>query len=357
MFKSLREKLGNVLGKFSKEVEEETEEVVEEVNEDKVLNEKSKKEEKAVEVEKKEEIADEPKEVEVKEKKGFFGRVKEKITTTSLSEDKFEELFWDVELVLMENNVASEVIEKIKLDLKENLTSTRINRGGIEGIIKETLKESIEEILDQEKIDLEKEIEKKKPYIISMIGVNGSGKTTTLAKLAYKLKKKYSIVIAASDTFRAAAIDQLQEHADKLGIKLIKHDYKSDPTAVAFDAIKHAEKQNIDVVIIDTAGRLHSNDNLMMELKKLERVCKPDMKIFVGESITGNDCVEQARTYNEMVGIDGIILSKVDVDDKGGAAISVSKITGKPILYFGNGQRYEDLEEFDKQKIIDSLEL
>ena len=374
MFKALREKLGSVIGKFSKEVEETVEETVEEVPEEQVEKEEKKPEakkekksekkkvvEETVEKESEEvvEKEEEPDEVEevVEEKKGFFGRVKDRITTTSLSEEKFEELFWDIELALIENNVASEVIEKVKEDLKTNLTSQRIARGTIEKVIRDTLKESIEEILIQETVDIEKEIKKKKPYVIAMIGVNGSGKTTTLAKLANKLKEKHSVIIAASDTFRAAAIDQLQEHADKLGLKLIRHDYKSDPTAVAFDAIKHAESKKIDVVIIDTAGRLHSNDNLMNELKKLERVCKPDLKIFVGESITGNDCVEQARTYNEMIGIDGIILSKVDVDDKGGAAISVSKITGKPILYLGNGQRYEDLEVFDKQKIIDGLNL
>ena len=203
--------------------------------------------------------------------------------------------------------------------------------------------------------------EKKKagePLIISFIGVNGSGKTTTIAKVArlfqnYKLKP----VIAAADTFRAAAIQQIEAHALKLGVKLIKHDYGSDPAAVAFDAVKFAKQKAMDVVLIDTAGRLHSNINLMDEMKKIMRVAKPDLKLFIGEAITGNDCVEQAKEFNEAVGIDGVILCKADVDDKGGAAISVSHVTGKPILYLGIGQGYDDLKEFDKSIVLDSLEL
>jgi fused signal recognition particle receptor len=164
-------------------------------------------------------------------------------------------------------------------------------------------------------------------------------------------------VLAAADTFRAAAIDQLQLHADKLGVKLIRHDYGSDPAAVAFDAIKHAEAKKIDIVLIDTAGRLHSNINLMDEMKKIMRVAKPDLKIFVGESITGNDCVEQAKHFNDAVGIDGIILAKADVDEKGGAAISVSYVTQKPILFLGIGQEYEDLQQFDKERLLASIGL
>lgn len=361
MFKALKEKLGNVLSKFTKDVEQEEEIIEEEVVEKpaKKLADSKKKEvkEKVKQTTVKEEI-DVLEEVdEIKEDKGFFSKLKEKITTTTLSEEKFEDLFWDLEIMLMENNMAQEVIDKIKQDLKETLTSKRVQRSSTKKIIEETLQNSLREILSVPKIDLDAKIKSKKPFIISMIGVNGSGKTTSLAKLIHLLQKKYSVVVAASDTFRAAAIQQLEEHTTKLGVKLIKHDYKSDPSAVAFDAIKHAESKGIDIVLIDTAGRLHSNDNLMNELKKLDRVCKPDIKIFVGESITGNDCTEQARIYNEMIGIDGIILSKVDVDEKGGAAISISKVTGKPIMFIGTGQTYGDLEEFDPEKVLDSLGL
>jgi fused signal recognition particle receptor len=227
-------------------------------------------------------------------------------------------------------------------------------------MIFDSLKESVETLFINNDFDIISEIKKKKskPYIVSFIGVNGSGKTTSMAKIAnLLLKNNLSVVFAASDTFRAAAIQQLEEHANKLGIKMIKHDYESDPAAVAFDAIKHAEAKGIDVVLIDTAGRLHSNDNLMNELKKLIRVNKPDLKIFVGESITGNDCVEQAKLFNETVGIDAIVLAKADVDEKGGAAISVSFVTKKPIIFLGTGQTYDDLTKFDSRVIIKNIGL
>ncbi|MGV8171815.1 MAG: signal recognition particle-docking protein FtsY [Candidatus Woesearchaeota archaeon] len=296
------------------------------------------------------------------EHKGFFTKITETFTKIQITEDKFEELFWELEVVLLENNVAVEVIDKIKRDLKKELMSGKVSRKGIEELIISTLKQSIIELFDVEKIDLINKIKERKkdgkPYIIAIIGVNGSGKTTSIAKLTHKFQKNgFSVVLAASDTFRAAAIQQLEEHANKLNVKMVKHDYNSDPAAVAYDAIKYAEAKNVDVVIIDTAGRLHSNTNLMRELEKVMRVCKPDIKIFVGESITGNDCVEQAKEFDKVVGIDAIILAKADVDDKGGAAISVSYILQRPILYLGTGQTYDDLKEFNPKIIIESLEL
>ncbi|HLG24794.1 MAG TPA: signal recognition particle-docking protein FtsY [Candidatus Nanoarchaeia archaeon] len=294
------------------------------------------------------------------EKKGFFQTIKEKIITTKINEEQFQNLFWELELALMENNVAVEVIDKIKNDLKLQLVEKPIRRTKVEETIEETLKDSIKSLFQNSDFNLIDEIKQKKekPYVIAFIGINGSGKTTSIAKLANLLKENgFSCVLAASDTFRAASIEQLQLHADKLNIKMIKHDYGSDPAAVAFDAIKHAKAKNIDVVLIDTAGRMHSNSNLIDEMKKIMRVAKPDIKIFVGESITGNDCVEQARTFNEAVGIDGIILSKADIDEKGGAAISVSYVTKKPILYLGMGQEYKDLEIFSKERIIKNIGL
>ena len=260
----------------------------------------------------------------------------------------------------MENNVAMEVIEKIKADLKQNLVNNPIKRIGIERTIKDSLRSSINDLFDIDEISLLESInqKKEKPFVIAFFGINGSGKTTTIAKIANFLKgKKISCVVAASDTFRAASIEQLQHHADKVGIKLIKHDYGSDPAAVSFDAIKHAKAKNIDVVLIDTAGRLHSNINLMDELKKVVRVAKPDLKIFVGESIAGNDCIEQAQKFNETIGIDGIILTKADVDEKGGASISVSYVTKKPIMYLGVGQEYDDLKEFEPSLVVEGLGL
>ncbi len=293
-------------------------------------------------------------------KKGFFAAIKEKIVTTKINEGQFERLFWELELALMENNVAVEVIEKIKNDLKEELVEKPIKRTRVEETIQETLKGSIEGLFQSNDVDLVQEIKnkKEKPYVIAFFGINGSGKTTSIAKLANMLKEKnISCVLAASDTFRAASIEQLQLHADRIGVKLIKHDYGSDPAAVAFDAIKHAKAKDADVVLIDTAGRMHSNVNLVDEMKKIIRVAKPDLKIFVGESITGNDCIEQAKTFNDAVGIDGIILAKADIDEKGGAAVSVSYITKKPILYLGTGQRYSDLQVFNSEVVVKGLGL
>lgn len=292
------------------------------------------------------------------EKKGFLSFIKEKVTTKKIDEKQFEELFWELELALLESNVAVEVIEKIKDDLKEKLVNQPIKKSEINNIITNSLKESIENLFDIPTFNLLQRIKEKKPLVICFIGINGSGKTTTIAKVAHLLQKnKISCVMAAADTFRAAAIQQLEEHANNLNIKIIKHDYGADSAAVAFDAVKHAEARHIDAVLIDTAGRLHSNEDLMKEMQKLVRVAKPDLKIFIGESITGNDCVEQAKKFNELIGIDAIILSKADIDDKGGAAISVSYITKKPILYLGTGQTYDDLKEFNKEDIIKSLGL
>lgn len=308
------------------------------------------------------EVKPEPPKVEapetVPEKKGFFAKIKEAVTTKKISEKQFDEMFWDLELALLENNAAVEVVEKIKGDLKSDLVDKPIPRTKVQQTIVSSLRSSISGLFPVEPPDLLKIVKQKKPYIVCFVGVNGSGKTTSIAKVAHMLKQNgLSVVLAAADTFRAAAIDQLQVHADKLGVKLIKHDYGSDPAAVAFDAIKHAQAAKKDVVLIDTAGRLHSNINLMDEMKKIIRVAKPDLKLFVGESITGNDCVEQAKQFDEAVGIDGIVLAKADVDEKGGAAISVSYVTKKPIFYLGVGQEYSDLQQFDKDKLIASIGL
>jgi len=297
-------------------------------------------------------------EPEQPEKKGFFSRLREAVTTKKISGQQFDELFWDLEVALLENNVAIEVIEKIKQDLKLSLVDKPIPRGKVEDTILATLKTSLEELFVVPDIDLLQLSETKKPLVVCFVGINGSGKTTTIAKVAHMLKQRgKDVVLAAADTFRAAAIDQLQLHADKLGVKLIKHDYGADPAAVAFDAIKHAEATKKDLVLIDTAGRLHSNINLIDEMKKIVRVAKPDLILFIGESITGNDCVEQAKQFNEAVGINGIILSKADIDEKGGAAISVSYVTKKPILYLGVGQDYGDLKKFEPKALLESLGL
>ena len=312
------------------------------------------------EAKKQEPKAELPKKEHKEEKKGFFESLKERIITTKINEEQFNKLFWELELALLENNVAVEAIEKIKSDLKEALVEKPIKRGSIEETIETALKDSIKGLFVNSDFNLLEEIRKKqeKPYVIVFFGINGSGKTTSIAKVAKMLKdSKLNCVLAAADTFRAASIEQLELHGNKIGIKVIKHDYGSDPAAVAFDAIKHAKSKNADVVLIDTAGRMHSNKNLMREMEKVVRVAKPDLRIFVGESITGNDAVEQAKAFNDSLGIDGIILSKLDVDEKGGAAVSVSYVTQKPILYFGNGQEYKDLKKFEAEVVVKGLGL
>ncbi len=290
-----------------------------------------------------------------KGKTGFFGIFK-KFKTLKLDDEQFNSIFEELELSLIENNTAMEAIGEIKKSLKEKLVGKEIEKNEAEDEIKKGLKESFEKLLI-EPFDLVERIRKKDGiFVIVFFGINGSGKTTAIAKLAHLLKKSgISCVLAAADTFRAASIEQIQKHADNLGVKVIKHNYGADPAAVAFDAIKHAQANSIKAVLIDTAGRMHTKDNLLKEMEKICRVAKPDLKIFVGESITGNDIIEQVRSFNEMIGIDGIILTKTDVDEKGGAAISVGYVTQKPILFLGTGQKYEDLEKFSREKIIKGL--
>ena len=188
------------------------------------------------------------------------------------------------------------------------------------------------------------------------VGVNGSGKTLAIAKIAYMLKKQgKSCVMAAGDTFRAGAIEQLEIHANNLDVKIIKHGPGADPAAVAYDAIEHAKAKHKDVVLLDTAGRMQTNINLMDEMAKIKRVAKPDMIIFVGDALAGNDAVEQAKRFNEIVGIDGVILTKVDTDAKGGSALSVAYTIGKPLFFIGIGQKYEDQIPFNPQWMLDKI--
>jgi len=342
MFSYLKEKLKGAIAKISKKVEEAPVEKVEVVETPEVP-------EKVVEP-----VIEEKK----VEKKSFMSKVAEKVTTKKITEEKFNELFWELESVLLENNVAVEVIDKIKEDLQKDLVDTPIKRGKVAETILTSLKESIDDLFLHDPINLVAEAKKKKPYVIVFLGVNGSGKTTTVAKVAHVLlQHKLTCVLVAADTFRAGAEEQLQEHGDKLGVKVIKHGYGADPAAVGFDGIKYAKAHAIDVVLVDTAGRQHSNVNLMQQMEKIVRVVKPDLRVFVGESITGNDCVVQSKEFNDAVGIDAIILTKADVDEKGGAAVSISYVTHRPILYLGKGQAYDDLELFDKNKIIKNIGL
>ena len=194
------------------------------------------------------------------------------------------------------------------------------------------------------------------PLVVMFVGINGTGKTTTIGKLSnYYLKKGYTPVIAASDTFRAGAIEQVTHHADNVGVKIIKHQKGSDPAAVAFDAVEHARAQGKELVLIDTAGRMQTNVNLMDEMKKIKRVSKPDLVIFVGDALTGNDAVEQAKKFNDAIDIDGVILTKADADSKGGASLSIGYVIKKPIMFLGVGQGYDDIMEYDPDWMLNQL--
>ncbi len=272
-----------------------------------------------------------------------------------ISEKKLEEFLWQLEIDLLESDVAMEVAEEIKRDIKKKLVG--VSRKEARKIVEKAIRDAIYRILRESEGDFFEEIKsKEKPIVIMFVGVNGSGKTTAIAKLAWKLKNMgYSCIIAACDTFRAGAIEQLEKHAENLGVKLIKHDFGSDPAAVAYDAIEHAKARHKDVVLIDTAGRMQTNINLMEEMKKIKRVAKPDMIIFVGDALTGNDAIEQAKKFHETVGIDGVILTKVDADAKGGAALSIAYTIKKPLYFIGIGQEYDKQIPFKADWMIERI--
>ena len=275
-----------------------------------------------------------------------------------IKEGKLEDILWDLELALLESDVALPVIEEIKHNLKEELLDRRLSRGvSPEDAIEAALRNAIKKALSVGKIDFDSFVkEAEKPVVLMFIGVNGSGKTTTIARIAYRLKNMgVTSVMAAGDTFRAGAIEQITIHGNRLGIKVISQKAGSDPASVAYDAIEHAKARYKDVVLIDTAGRMQTNTNLMDEMKKIKRVAKPDMIIFVGDALAGNDAVEQARKFDEAVGIDAVVLTKIDADAKGGAALSIAHAVGKPVIFVGNGQEYGNLVPFDEDWMVKRL--
>ncbi len=339
MFGILKKKLKEAISKLSKKVEEkEGKEIIEE--------QKPVKRKEAKKVEKK-------KEKEKKEKPKIIPRISRE---REIKDEDIKDVLWEIQLMLLESDVALEAAEKICEDVKNSLIGKRVKKGEIEKLVKKAFEEAIEKILSVPKIDMEKEIKKKKPFVVVFLGFNGAGKTTTIAKIGHLLKEKgYKVVFAAGDTFRAASIEQLEEHGKKLGINVIKHHYGADPAAVIFDAIKHAEARGIDVVLADTAGRTHTNQSLVEELRKICRVNKPDLKVLVLDALTGNDIVEQVKMFNEAVGVDAYVFTKVDVYEKGGSIISALYKLPRPVLFLGKGQEYGDLEKFDPKKIIKTL--
>jgi len=291
---------------------------------------------------------------EKKEKKKRFGIFK-KVVEKKLSESDIEKILKELQIALLENDTALEVADKICDDVKKDLIETSVKRGKVENVIKESLHKAMIDVMTQERPDIKSIIEGHDgPYTILLLGFNGTGKTTTLAKLA-SMYKDYKPVVAAADTFRAASIEQLEVHSKRLGFDVVKHKYGADSAAVVFDAKKHAAAQKSKLVLADTAGRSHANVNLMDELKKVVRVNSPDMKILVLDALTGNDIYDQAKLFNDAVGVDAIILTKTDVYEKGGAALSAAYTLKKPILFMGTGQGYENIKEFDPRAIADML--
>jgi len=280
-----------------------------------------------------------------------------KVTTTELKAETLRPVFADFKINLIENDVAVSVADHICGELEKRLDGVQIKRlEDRQKIVRTSLDEILLNILStHEKVDLLKRVEEKRksnePYVILFVGINGTGKTTSIAKVAkFLMKNGYSVVLACSDTYRAGSIEQLEEHARRLGVRMIKHKYGADPAAVAYDAISHAKAHGISAVLIDTAGRIQTNRNLMIELQKIKRVISPDITVLTVDALTGNDAVMQAEEFHKTVGIDGTILTKVDADVKGGSALSVTYVTKKPIVFIGTGQKYEDLQEFDPEE-------
>lgn len=324
-----------------------------------------------------EESAEEIQEEEEPKKSHFWSRSKDEdseedeedepsgmfsfITAKTISEKHLEDILWELEMGLLEGDVAMEVASAVVDSVKDDLVGRKIKRSNdITEYTYNALRNAVAEIIDIPGKSMTEMIEAKKaqgePLVVMFVGINGTGKTTTIGKLAnYYLKKGYTPVIAAADTFRAGAIEQVNYHADNVGVKLIKHQKGSDPAAVAFDAVEHAKAQGKELVLIDTAGRMQTNTNLMDEMKKIKRVAKPDLVVFVGDALTGNDATQQASKFNEAIDIDGVILTKADADSKGGASLSIGYVIKKPILFLGMGQGYDDIREYDADWMLNQL--
>ncbi len=290
------------------------------------------------------------------------GKIAKKIAYKELSEEDFDEIEDDLVIELAQSDVAYDVAVEIVESVKKKLLGVKVKRGtNVRELVEKTFREAILEVLSKPvQINILEEIESrcKRNQLtkIMFLGVNGVGKTTTIAKIAYLLKKNgITPVIAATDTFRAGAQEQLKFHSEKLGLPFIGGKYGADPASVGYDAIKYAEARGYCVVLIDTAGRLHVDRDLMEELKKVSRVTKPDYKILIIDSLTGNDALDQVKFFDDAVSIDGIILTKMDADVKGGTAVSVIAMSGKPVIFIGTGQKYGDLELFNPKSLVGKI--
>jgi fused signal recognition particle receptor len=294
-------------------------------------------------------------------KSGFKGLVS-KVTTTELKTENLTPILSDFKMSLAENDVAYQVADKICDELEKRLTGVSVKRlDDRKKIVEDNLRQVLLDVmLTNKRIDLlkfaEEKRQKKEPFTLMFVGINGTGKTTSIAKVAQFLRdKSFSVLLAAADTYRAGSIEQLEEHGKRLGMRVVKSIYGGDPAAVAYDAVSHAKAHGINIVLIDTAGRMQTNQNLMNELVKIKRVVCPDLTVFVVDSLIGNDAVMQAEEFNKSICIDATILTKVDADVKGGSALSVTYVTQRPILFIGVGQTYKDLELFNPEKFVNMI--
>ncbi len=291
-----------------------------------------------------------------------FSNFYDRVAKTELKGKDLDKVLDEFQLSLVENDVAVSVAEYVGSELRTKLSDIQFARfTDPRARVKSILQDVLLSVLQKAgSLDIFELVEKKKaagePAIIVFVGINGTGKTTSIAKLAHILQKRgRTSILAASDTYRSGSIEQLEEHARRVGVRIIKHKYGGDPAAVAFDAVNYAKAHALNVVLIDTAGRMQTNKNLLEEMRKIIRVTSPDLTILVVDALTGNDAVEQGKVFGEAVNIDGIILAKLDADVKGGNAISLSYIMGKPVTLVGTGQGYDDLEPFQPEVIIKNL--
>ncbi|MEW5955681.1 MAG: signal recognition particle-docking protein FtsY [Candidatus Micrarchaeota archaeon] len=299
---------------------------------------------------------------ELAPKLGIITKLKAAFTNeVTISGKETEELFGELEMALLESDVTFDTAQFLVAELRQRLVGKKVRKDKMQEEIRGEVASALLQTLSSAKpVDVVELVRARKkagaPFIILFVGPNGAGKTTTIAKIAFMLKNNgFMPVISASDTFRAAALEQAIHHGEKLGVRVIRQSYGADPAAVAFDAIAHAKSTGADCVLIDTAGRQETNVNLVKEMEKINRVVKPDLKVFVGEAVSGNALVEQVKKFNEAIGIDALVLTKLDCDAKGGNSLSIAYETKLPVLFLGTGQAYAELIPFDPDYIVQKV--
>ena len=276
--------------------------------------------------------------------------------------EALENLLEELEWVLLESDISQHASSAIIDSLRNALVGARLRRGAeLSKVLEAALKRALHALLEAGYWDFDATVDGfieagDVPVVIMLVGVNGTGKTTTAAKIAQRLLNNgRSVIAAAGDTFRAGAIQQLESHCERLGIRCISSQRGGDSAAIARDAIDSAKAKGIDVVLVDTAGRMQNKTNLMNELNKVRKVTNPHLTLFVGDSLAGNDAVEQAQMFQEIMRFDGAVLTKMDTDAKGGAGLSIAFATGRPIVFAGVGQGYDDLLQFNPDWLLDQL--